>query len=126
MNYEDVRVKNNFSQLEMAILLGVPVQDLRDWESAKKEPDESVKALYQQAENTLLAFSLFSAACDRKYASIQEIKLVLSLIPRFTPDKLNRAILQMNLIKSNSHFNPKDLGMKVTRVYVSKKRKKSK
>ena len=122
MNFREIRSKNNFSQLEMAILLNVSVANLRAWEAGKMEPEEPVQVKYQQAQNSALVFSLFAEACERKYGSLQEVKLVLSLVPRFSSDKLHQAILEMNLIKSNSHFKPQDLGVTVTKVYVKREK----
>ena len=126
MNLQEIRIKNNFSQLEMAVLLNVPVGELRSLEEGTQEPSEEIRKLYTYAENSLLSFTLFSLACERRYSSVQEVRLVLSMIPRFSSLKLHRAILEMNVVRNNSHFKPEDLGIKVTKVYVRQKGKKSK
>lgn len=116
MNYREIRVKSNFTDLELAMLFAVPVKNIRAWENELGEPDDSTKALYLKLNDSDLAFDIFKDACTRKYESAQDIKLLLQMTDRFSTDYLLRGMLQVCLATSNPQFKPEDLGFKVTRI----------
>ncbi len=116
MNYQETRVRNNLSELELAIILAVPVKDLRAFEAGRLEPTKSLKAMYEKLHDSESAFDVISEAFTRRYESIQDIKLLLQATSHFAIDDTLKGMLQVCLAKSNPQFKPEELGFRVTKI----------
>lgn len=116
MKYQEIRVKWNFNEIELAVLFGVSVKNVRAWEAGIAGPDERVKALYQKLSgDEKQAFDVFMVACTTNYSSIQDIKLLRQMTGRFSTDNQTAGILEVVLATSNPQFKPEDLGFVVAR-----------
>ena len=107
------------TQKEMAILLGTSVGSVRNWEqAARTSPSGTTITLYRILEKkdkgVLNAF--ISIAGTKQYEDMEDFQAYRSLITKVIKNKLERALLDMMPIASNSQFTPEQMGFKVTKI----------
>jgi transcriptional regulator with XRE-family HTH domain len=111
MDYAGIRKSLKLTQLEMAALLVLSAQNIRNWEQGVREPDSAAKTLYElvESKNAEVLFLLATIAAKKKCKTIEEVKALLSVISKVVKDKLPRVMLQAAVIKYNRKWKPEKL-----------------
>lgn len=96
MDFANIRNGLSISQEELAILFGISVSNVRNWEQVRAKPNSAAITLYKlvEAKNQSTLMSLITVACQKKYDELEEIKTLKSLIAKLITSNLCRESLE--------------------------------
>jgi transcriptional regulator with XRE-family HTH domain len=120
MNYKQIRERIGLTQEEFAVLLGIPLPTIQNWEQGhRKNIDSAAVTLYRLIEKGNPAIAeLVLLACEKKYDNIHDALAVVRLIEKFIKNKSERGLTEVVLFSHNPHFDPEKLGFRVTKMCV--------
>ena len=118
MSATEIRKSLDLSQTEIAILFGISVGTVQNWEQGRRMPDDSAVTLYKlvRMKKKEVFICMVSIACEWKYDNLKDISSVLRLISKVIEDKTLCSELQSILFKTNPQGKAKKLESRVTKI----------
>lgn len=118
MNFASIRKSLGTSQSEIAILFGVPVANIKNWEQGLRGPDCAAITLYKLVveKDQGVLVSMVTVACQKKYTELKDISALKRLITKIIKNSLQRSHLEVTILKSNPQWTPQELGFRVTEI----------
>ena len=118
MDFVKIRKDLGLSQPEIAILFGIPLANIRNWEQGQRSPDSSVITLYKivQTKDQQVLSAFVTIACQKRYYDIKEIKSLKRLVAKVINNSLLRGLLEVTFLGNNPQWEPEELGFKVTEI----------
>lgn len=94
------------TQDEMAILLGIPVGSIRNWEQRTREPETASVNLYELVylKNGVVIKAFVTLACMRTYSKLKEFQALLSLLAKLFSEAVEYATYKDLFLKNNPNF----------------------
>ena len=118
MDYKGIRKSLGLNQPEFAILLGVSVGSIRNWEQGQRNPESAGLTLYRLVaeKNNDVLCSLVELACRKQYKELEEIESLKKVITKIIKEKLLCSLMEISFLSSNKQWKPEELGFRVTRI----------
>lgn len=118
MEFVKIRKSLGLSQIQLAILFGIPVGNIRNWEQSRRGPDASAIALYRviKSKDQGVLEHMVVLASQEKYSELKEVTALKELIGKIIKNELLRSMLELRLLEVNSHWTPEEMGFRLTRV----------
>lgn len=105
--FKKVREKLGFSkvsQAEMAVLLGIPVRNIQNWEQSRRVyVGSTTVTLYNLLSFPSTLENLLTLACQKKYETQEEFFAVMRLIPKIVKD-VDQQKEFLKLLNQNNQF----------------------
>lgn len=97
------------SQDEMAVLLGIPVSSIRNWEQSTREPEAAALNLYELIclKNVEVIKAFVTLACMRTYSKLKESQALLRLLLKLFPEEPEYRAYRDLFLKNNPNFTLK-------------------
>jgi transcriptional regulator with XRE-family HTH domain len=117
MDFISTRNSYDLSQSELAILLGVPVANIQNWEQGRRtQIDSSTITLYELLNEVdeHVNLALLTIACKKHHPSLKDINTLKRVLKKIIKDPLQKSFLEAMLMTSNSQFTPEQLGFITT------------
>ena len=94
------------TQDEMAVLLGIPVSSIRNWEQLIREPESAALNLYElvRLKNMEVIKAFVILACMRTYGKLKESQALLFLLAKLFHEEIERATYKDLFLKNNPNF----------------------
>lgn len=107
MNFIDIRNRLNLSQEEIAILFGISVKNIMNWEQGRVKPDGSAITLYKLVEikDKSVLIGMIEVACRGKYENPKDIKTLKSVIAKLITNSFLLESLENIFFKNNPHHS---------------------
>ena len=118
MSVTKIRKSLGLSQTEIAILFGVSVGTVRNWEQGIRSPENSAITLYKlvRMKKKEVFICMVGIACEKKYKNLTEISSLLRLISKVIKDKVLCCELESILFKTNPRGKAKKLSSRLTKI----------
>ncbi len=107
MNFTNIRNGLNISQEELAILLGVSVKNIMNWEQSRSKPNSAAITLYRliEGKNQSTLVSMVTIACQKKYKEFKDIQTLWGLISKLITSNLRRESLEILFLENNPQWS---------------------
>ncbi len=115
MDPKSIREKHQLSQSEMAVLLGVSVSNITNWESGRRSAKGATETLYLlvETEDKQDILPLVRIACARKYMSLKEAVAAVRLSQKLCSGVIS-SMLQISVAEHNRQYSYEDLGIRTS------------